>query len=207
MTVNTILVTGAFGQVGKRCTQILLERGRTVIAMDLRTDTNVAAEKELSAGAHPGTLIPAYADLLNAEVVHDLIATHRPERSFTSPASFHHCRIATPGWPEESTWVAPKIFWRRPLKLSKPLKPSRPCPVPRFSSWHPAPRFTDRSTPIATRSALLRTPRLTPSINRDRTRCWPRRRSARAACHARSSGSAGSSRRTLSPASAVTTWF
>ncbi|HWS94343.1 MAG TPA: NAD-dependent epimerase/dehydratase family protein, partial [Mycobacterium sp.] len=49
MTVDTILVTGAFGQVGKRCTQILLDRGRTVIATDLRTHKTVAAQEELSA--------------------------------------------------------------------------------------------------------------------------------------------------------------
>ena len=79
MTVNTILVTGAFGQVGKRCAQILLERGRTVVAMDLRNDANVAAETELSAGAHPGTLIAAYSDLLDAEAIRNLVATHRPE--------------------------------------------------------------------------------------------------------------------------------
>ena len=50
MTVNTILVTGAFGQVGKRCTEILLDRGRTVIAMDLRTDQTDATQEKLSAG-------------------------------------------------------------------------------------------------------------------------------------------------------------
>ena len=54
MTVDTVLVTGAFGQVGKRCTQILLERGRTVIAMDLRNDNTVAAEKELAGAGTRG---------------------------------------------------------------------------------------------------------------------------------------------------------
>ena len=44
MTIATILVTGAFGQVGKRCTQILLDRGRTVIATDLRSDKTVAVQ-------------------------------------------------------------------------------------------------------------------------------------------------------------------
>jgi nucleoside-diphosphate-sugar epimerase len=34
----TVLVTGAFGQVGSRCAAILLERGRTVVALDLRTE-------------------------------------------------------------------------------------------------------------------------------------------------------------------------
>jgi UDP-glucose 4-epimerase len=38
MTVGTILITGAFDQIGKRCMQILLDRGRTVIATDLHTD-------------------------------------------------------------------------------------------------------------------------------------------------------------------------
>ena len=77
MTVDTVLVTGAFGQVGKRCTQILLERGRTVVAMDLRNDGTVAAAKELAAADHSGTLIPAYVDLLDAEAVNDLVAAHR----------------------------------------------------------------------------------------------------------------------------------
>ena len=32
MPVNTVLITGAFGQVGRRCAEILLSRGRTVVA-------------------------------------------------------------------------------------------------------------------------------------------------------------------------------
>ncbi|MFZ1179069.1 MAG: NAD(P)-dependent oxidoreductase [Mycobacterium sp.] len=99
MTVNTILITGAFGQVGKRCTQILLERGRTVIAMDLRTDTNVIAEKELSAGAHPGTLIAAYSDLLDSDAVRDLLTAHRPGAiihlaAILSPLSYRNPGLA-----------------------------------------------------------------------------------------------------------------
>jgi nucleoside-diphosphate-sugar epimerase len=78
MTVDTILVTGAFGQVGLRCTQILLDRGRTVVALDLRSEKTVAAERELSAREHPGTLVPAYVDLLDAEAVRELVATHQP---------------------------------------------------------------------------------------------------------------------------------
>ncbi|OJZ74640.1 oxidoreductase [Mycobacterium paraffinicum] len=79
MTASTVLVTGAFGQIGKRCTQILLERGRTVIAMDLRNDNTVAVERELATGRYPGTLIPAYTDLLDAEAVRELVGTHQPE--------------------------------------------------------------------------------------------------------------------------------
>jgi nucleoside-diphosphate-sugar epimerase len=97
MTVGTILVTGAFGQVGKRCTQILLDRGRTVVATDLRTDATLAVEKELSAGA--GTLIPAYIDLLDAAAVHGLVATHQPEAivhlaAIVSPPSYRNPGLA-----------------------------------------------------------------------------------------------------------------
>ncbi|CAM3154128.1 NAD(P)-dependent oxidoreductase [Mycobacterium colombiense] len=99
MTVDTVLVTGAFGQVGKRCTQILLERGRTVVAMDLRNDNTVATEKELAAGGYPGTLIPAYTDLLDADAVSELVATHPPEAvvhlaAVVSPLSYRNPELA-----------------------------------------------------------------------------------------------------------------
>jgi nucleoside-diphosphate-sugar epimerase len=97
MTVGTILVTGAFGQVGKRCTQILLDRGRTVIATDLRTDKTVAAATELSAGA--GALIPAYVDLLDPPALGELVATHQPEAivhlaAVISPPSYRNPGLA-----------------------------------------------------------------------------------------------------------------
>lgn len=99
MTVNTVLVTGAFGQVGKRCVQILLERGRTVIATDLRTDKTVAVEKELTAGGYPGNLITAHVDLLDPEAVQDLVTTHRPEAiihlaAVVSPPSYRNPGLA-----------------------------------------------------------------------------------------------------------------
>jgi nucleoside-diphosphate-sugar epimerase len=99
MTVTTILVTGAFGQVGKRCTQILLDRGRTVIATDLRTDKTVATQEELSAGAPPEALIPAYIDLLDAEAVRELVVTHQPEAiihlaAIVSPPSYRNPALA-----------------------------------------------------------------------------------------------------------------
>jgi nucleoside-diphosphate-sugar epimerase len=99
MTVATILVTGAFGQVGKRCTQILLDRGRTVVATDLRTDKTVTAQKELSAGAPPEALIPAYVDLLDAEAVRDLVVTRRPDAiihlaAIVSPPSYRNPGLA-----------------------------------------------------------------------------------------------------------------
>lgn len=99
MTVDTVLITGAFGQVGKRCTQILLERGRTVVAMDLRNDNTVAAEKELAAGNHPGRLIPAYTNLLDAAAVRDLVTTHCPAAvvhlaAVVSPVSYRNPGLA-----------------------------------------------------------------------------------------------------------------
>jgi len=99
MTVNTILVTGAFGQVGRRCTQTLLDRGRTVVAMDLRNDNTVAVERALTAAGHPGTLIPAYTDLLDADAVRDLVAAHRPGAivhlaAVVSPPSYRNPGLA-----------------------------------------------------------------------------------------------------------------
>ncbi|MCV7099137.1 NAD-dependent epimerase/dehydratase family protein [Mycobacterium palustre] len=95
MTVATILITGAFGQVGKRCTQLLLERGRTVVAMDLRTDKTVAAQQELRSER----LIPAYVDLLDADAVRDVVVAHRPEAiihlaAIVSPPSYRNPGLA-----------------------------------------------------------------------------------------------------------------
>jgi nucleoside-diphosphate-sugar epimerase len=97
MTVDTILVTGAFGQVGRRCAQILLDRGRTVVATDLRTDKTVATAAELSVGS--GELIPAYVDLLDPAAVRELVATHRPEAiihlaAIVSPPSYRNPGLA-----------------------------------------------------------------------------------------------------------------
>jgi UDP-glucose 4-epimerase len=99
MTVDTILVTGAFGQIGKRCAQILLDRGRTVIAVDLRNDKTVGVAQELSANAPAGALIPAYADLTDAEAVRELIATHQPGAivhlaALLSPLSYRNPTLA-----------------------------------------------------------------------------------------------------------------
>jgi nucleoside-diphosphate-sugar epimerase len=95
MTVGTILITGAFGQVGKRCTELLLDRGRTVIAMDLRNEKTVAAQEEL----HTERLIPAYIDLLDADAVRDVVVTHRPDAivhlaAIVSPPSYRNPGLA-----------------------------------------------------------------------------------------------------------------
>ncbi|MET7772225.1 NAD-dependent epimerase/dehydratase family protein [Nocardia sp. NPDC005366] len=78
MSDNTVLVTGAFGQVGTFCVDILLGRGKKVIALDLRNDRTVAVARDLSGRARPGALVPAYVDLLDAAAVADLVAEHRP---------------------------------------------------------------------------------------------------------------------------------
>ncbi|BBZ43773.1 NAD-dependent epimerase/dehydratase family protein [Mycobacterium parmense] len=96
MTVSTILVTGGFGQVGTRCVQILLDRGRAVIATDLRTEKTVAAAQELSGRS---SLICAYVDLLDADAVRDLVTTHRPEAivhlaAIVAPVSYHNPALA-----------------------------------------------------------------------------------------------------------------
>lgn len=77
MTAGTVLVTGAMGQVGKRTAQLLLDRGRTVIALDLHTAASVRTAAKLEARA--GTLIPAYVDLLDAAGLRALLAEHRPD--------------------------------------------------------------------------------------------------------------------------------
>ena len=97
--VDTVLITGAFGQVGKRCAEILLGRGRTVVATDLRNDTSVAVAKELAALASPGSLVVEYADLLDADAISNLVAEHRPGAivhlaAMMSPPSYQNPRLA-----------------------------------------------------------------------------------------------------------------
>ena len=99
MTVDTILVTGAFGQVGRRCAQILLDRRRTVIATDLRNENTIAVQEDLSAGAAADALIPSYVDLRDAEAVRELVLTHQPDAiihlaAIVSPPSYRNPALA-----------------------------------------------------------------------------------------------------------------
>jgi len=96
---DPVLVTGAFGQAGSRCTAILLSRGRTVIAMDLRNDKTVEKVGELAASAGPGTLVPAYVNLMDADAVAALVAEHRPEAivhlaAVLAPVSYRNPKLA-----------------------------------------------------------------------------------------------------------------
>lgn len=96
---SPVLITGAFGQVGKRCTEILLSRGRTVVATDLRNDAVVAAADALARDANPGVLQTVYADLLDAAAINDLVAEHKPSAiihlaGMLSPPSYRNPRLA-----------------------------------------------------------------------------------------------------------------
>ncbi|QLL06771.1 NAD-dependent epimerase/dehydratase family protein [Mycobacterium vicinigordonae] len=92
----TTLVTGAFGQVGTRCAEILLRRGHTVIAVDLPNDD--AAEK-LAQLATSGTLVTEYTDLTDADAVTGVVRQHRPDAivhlaAIVSPPSYRNPRLA-----------------------------------------------------------------------------------------------------------------
>src|ERR1700735_795371 len=96
---ESIAITGAFGQVGKRCTEILLRRGRTVIAMDVRSERSAAAAAELAATSHSGELIPEYTDLTDPDAVAAAVERHRPDAivhlaAIVSPPSYRNPRLA-----------------------------------------------------------------------------------------------------------------
>jgi nucleoside-diphosphate-sugar epimerase len=85
--------------VGSRCAEILLDRGRTVIALDLRNDATVAVADRLAGRAGAGRLVPAFVDLLDADSIAALIAEHQPEAivhlaAILAPASYRNPRLA-----------------------------------------------------------------------------------------------------------------
>lgn len=99
MAVDTVLVTGAFGQVGRRCVEILLKRGKTVVAVDLRTDASLLAAEELANRAQGGTLVPMYADLTHGPAVRDAVEDSSPDvivhlAAMLSPASYRNPDLA-----------------------------------------------------------------------------------------------------------------
>ncbi len=96
---DVVLITGAFGQVGKRCAEILLGRGRTVIAMDLRNDKTTAVADEMASRSCGGTLVVAYADLLDADAIAECVSRHKPTAivhlaALLAPASYRNPLLA-----------------------------------------------------------------------------------------------------------------
>ncbi|WP_416566200.1 NAD-dependent epimerase/dehydratase family protein [Nocardia testacea] len=93
------LVTGAFGQVGKRVTELLLSRGHTVVATDLHTGTGAATAAKLAGAAQPGTLHSRFADLLDSDAVEALVNEHQPGTvihlaAMFSPQSYRDPQLA-----------------------------------------------------------------------------------------------------------------
>ncbi|BCI85639.1 hypothetical protein NIIDMKKI_08450 [Mycobacterium kansasii] len=106
MNRQTVLVTGAYGQIGKRCTEILLRRGHTVVAVDVRNDRTAAAAAALA--GHFPTLVPEFTDLTDAgAVAAGWPATGQP-RSCIWRQSCPRPPTAIPGWPARSMSRAPE---------------------------------------------------------------------------------------------------
>ncbi|MEU1981757.1 NAD(P)-dependent oxidoreductase [Nocardia sp. NPDC019395] len=94
-----VLITGAFGQVGKRVAELLLSRGHTVVATDLRTDAALSAAERLAGAAEPGTLRTTFADLLDSGAVEALVDEHHPGTiihlaAMFSPQSYRNPQLA-----------------------------------------------------------------------------------------------------------------
>lgn len=99
MSVRTIVVTGAFGQLGRRVTAILLDRCFRVVALDLSTEKTRAAAQELALQAPAGRLVPAFTDLLDVKAVRRVLAEYQPEAivhlaAVISPSSYRDPRLA-----------------------------------------------------------------------------------------------------------------
>ncbi|WP_157120437.1 NAD-dependent epimerase/dehydratase family protein [Nocardia fusca] len=96
-----ILITGAFGQVGKRVTELLPARGHTVVATDLHTDSVRATAEKLAETPQPGTVRTTFADLLDRAAVEALVDEHRPGTiihlaAMFSPQSNRNPQLARP---------------------------------------------------------------------------------------------------------------
>ena len=99
MNSESVLITGAFGQLGKLCTEILLRRGHTVIGVDLHSDSSVAAAAALTDTPQLGRLIPEFTDLTDADAVAGVVGRHHPAAivhlaAIVSPPSYRNPRLA-----------------------------------------------------------------------------------------------------------------
>ncbi len=76
---KTILVTGAFGQVGQRCLPLLLDQGHKVIALDVANDKTLKAEEKIRTEAQSDdNFITIHANLLDEDEIAQLIVTQAP---------------------------------------------------------------------------------------------------------------------------------
>ncbi|HWI42365.1 MAG TPA: NAD-dependent epimerase/dehydratase family protein [Nocardioides sp.] len=75
----TVVVTGAMGQVGQRVCGYLLERGRTVVALDLDSPATREVAADLERAQGPGRLAPVFADLTDADAVRRAFDEHQPD--------------------------------------------------------------------------------------------------------------------------------
>lgn len=75
---ESILVTGAMGQVGKRCVEILLARGVSVVATDVNTPINAKAASQLQQSHTSDKLHIAFVDLTDREGVLGLVRRYQP---------------------------------------------------------------------------------------------------------------------------------
>ncbi len=91
-----ILVTGAWGQVGRQLIPMLLERGRTVIAADLPSATPGRSCRAPDAAGH---LLLERLDITDADEVERLVSAHAPDAivhlaAVVSPPCYRHPDMA-----------------------------------------------------------------------------------------------------------------
>src|SRR4051794_3524099 len=99
-SAGPVLVTGAFGMLGRRVVAELLARGRDIIGLDLRNETTVGLANRLrTAPSKPGSLEPAWVDLTDADAVRALLLDKQPTTivhlaAIIPPLAYRHPELA-----------------------------------------------------------------------------------------------------------------
>ncbi|WP_317928639.1 NAD(P)-dependent oxidoreductase [Halioxenophilus sp. WMMB6] len=76
----TILISGALGQVGKRCTDYLLESGHSVIAVDIESEKSLPTKQELEdKWRKSNRLTISFSNLLDRDVIAALFSQYQPD--------------------------------------------------------------------------------------------------------------------------------